>query len=362
MVTHTSFIPRYAVILLFGVVGLGLLAPVARREARKASVWQDATCVIEDVAVNTWKDSDGDTRHSTTVTFSYVQRGERVTAKEDNPSAAGSHTEAETRLPKGKEVPCAYDPDEPGEATIDPGKVPWGLFLSCLIPLAWLVFGLMGMMAFRSRPGFDADALPVELPRRLDPATALAMPMGLTGFGLLFGAAWNGSMAWMLHGAPAALPCMALHLGAGGYLLWEQARPMLQRRKLGDTVVECSTQVLSLGETITVRVVQLGRGSINELSAEVICEEIARYTEGTTDKTDRHTALALPLDTLRGQRVRPDAPLVLRGSARIPKDAMPSFAGKHNEIAWSVRVKVDVADAPDRLDTYPLAVEARRAS
>lgn len=362
MVTHTSFIPRYAVILLFGVVGLGLLAPVARREARKASVWQETTCVIEDVTVSTWKDSDGDTRHKTTVTFSYLQDGARRTASEENPSAAGSHTEAAQKLPKGTTAPCAYDPDEPGEATIDPGKVPWGLFLSCLIPLAWLVFGLMGMMAFRSRPGFDADALPVELPRRLDPATALAMPMGLTGFGLLFGAAWNGSMAWMLHGAPAALPCMALHLGAGGYLLWEQARPMLQRRKLGDTVVECSAQALSLGETITVKVVQLGRGDIEELSAEIVCEEIARYREGTTDRTERHTALALPLGSLLHERVTPEAPLVLRGSARIPRDAVPTFRGAHNEIAWSVRVKVNVASAPDRLDTYPLSVQARRAS
>lgn len=347
---------RYLVIALSGAAGLGLLAGPSHRMFRKYARWQEASCVIQRVEVIEEQDDEGKKTKHAVVTFTLEREGRTYLITERDPRKAGKPEQAAAKLPVETRVSCRYDPQNPSLASLDVASFPAGVLLAGLVPLSWLLIGLGGIWAHIPRGRLSARAIPRELAFRLEPAPSGDDEVFTSWFGIFFGLFWNGALTPFLLGAPEALPCLSLHLGVGGFFTWAWAKPVLQRLRLGDTVVEVSREGLFPGASFDVKVVQPGAASIHAVRVGLCCEEVAEYTEGTTTRTERHEATRIELASDFDVRISPARPLVLRGSGALPPDAMTTFEASNNQIRWFFRVQIDAPGMPPREEQFPVRV------
>lgn len=363
MVKTPSTWLRYLVITLSGVLGMVALSIPGRQLLRRYNDWQETTCTIEKVAVVREKDSEGDTHTHADVTFRVHTLDQRtVITRERDPRKAGETSTAAQRLQPLQTTPCRYDPADPTQASLDARAFPWGLLLAWLVPLSWALIGAGGVVVRSPRGRFSAAAVPRELAHRLDATVPRDKDEGLDSWsGVIFGLCWNGFLTPFLLLVPQALPCLSLHLLAGATFTWSWLKPVLQRLRLGDTVLELSSERLAPGSSFDVKVIQTGASAVDLMTVRLVCEEVTTFVDGTNSTTERTEVFGLDLGSAAYTRVERAHPLVIRGQGQVPPAAMTSFRSTHNAVEWSILVQLVAPATPKREDRFPIDMLARVA-
>jgi len=179
---------------------------------------------------------------------------------------------------------------------------------------------------------------------------------------------WNG-IVWAIFGPDvlekgifgagdvlALLIFGGLGLVALGFFVYLLLRLVL----VGNTYVEVDRELVEPGGLLRVALVQPGGFAISSASMTLMCEEVARYRQGTDTVTVKHVAHSTEI--VAGQGLTADRHMpILRGSVQIPADAMHSFVASNNEVRWFIRVQLRIPGRPDVDDSYGLRVRPGRS-
>jgi len=68
----------------------------------------------------------------------------------------------------------------------------------------------------------------------------------------------------------------------------------------------------------------------------LVCEEIARFHQGTDTVTNRQDVFRQTIFCLSDFNTTPESPLHEEFFLQLPEEAMHSFRGKNNEVAWKL--------------------------
>jgi len=206
---------------------------------------------------------------------------------------------------------------------------------------------------------------PNAAPRRVALAAATS-PKAKLLFALVFASIWNAIISVFLvdvlgsfrRGLPdwgfAAImvPFVIIGLGAIGYFFYALLAMFNPR-----PFVTVSSNPISLDESLEVE--WETSGSVERVrSFHVTLEgrEEATYSRGTTTSTDRETFVVLNVARgTGGSEFRRG-----KGKVAFPAQAMHSFDGGHNKIAWVLRVRGDIPFWPDVEEEYEITIEPRR--
>ena len=207
---------------------------------------------------------------------------------------------------------------------------------------------------------------PTAVPRRVG-LDSSASPKAKLLFALFFACIWNGIVSvfvveivggFMGEGSPDwfgalfMVPFVAVGLGAIGFSFYFLLALFNPRPHLS-----VSANPVRLDEGLVVD--WATQGSVDRIRSYRITlegREEATYTRGTTTSTDKETFAQL--DIAKGS----GGTGFREGSGRIafPANAMHSFSGGHNRIAWVLRVHGDIPFWPDVDEEFEIEVAPRR--
>jgi hypothetical protein len=279
----------------------------------------------------------------------------------------------------------------------------WWPWLVSLIPLALVVFGVIGLgrllwqsatsaerraavaqrtadwdltgaQARADRPALPAvppidavvDSPGVELAYRL-PVDAASGWVSATMAAVCL--AWNTLVAIFvvqvirshLDGQPNWLLTwlMVPFVMAGAWTLVALGRQVWMTTVVGTTLLEVSAHPFYPGKQYEVFVSQTGRLQVRWLQVQLICEEQAIYQQGTD--TRRATARVYK-DILCSERkfdISPGVGFQTRCSFLLPATAMHSFLATHNAVQWALVVRGRLTRWGDIERRFPVYVYPR---
>jgi hypothetical protein len=390
-------ITPWAICLILGCVALGVLIWIlVIPEWRAAQYFVENTCVILDkrVVVNS---DDEDSTYRTDFLIRYTVNDKQYevwTYKASRLASSGlaRHEGTLGQFQVGGQYPCWYDPDVPSTAVLVRG-LGWGVYIALLIPLLFIVVGLVGIPYFWmsshrsrglpatqiSRPGdFTdpslADELSGALANHLGGVSGGALSHRLVlgtpqdwvaVLGMLFVTLlWNGLLCIIICFAimgyldppPDLLLIIILvpFVAIGLLLFCVLLRSVIVTALCRPATVEISAHPLAPGERAQLYVAQRGPLRLRGLKAIIACDEVATVGAGedTKTKTKRIHEENLGL--------RNDA-WEQRGSFQIPATARHSFKADLEAINWKVLLKGRVGGwLPIKWD-YPIMVRPSRA-
>lgn len=317
-------------------------------------------------------------------------------ADEPSPNPADAEQSLE-RFELGGEYPCWFDPDDPQTVTLTQHRR-WWIYWVTLIPFSLIVLGVVGMVrsvmtagisperrqSVAQRAGaleaaFGSAASPVgaglpdtaqitdspgvrlryRLPSLGDPGWRIAtlaticvawnllVVFFLTGLGIEF---WMGRPQWALTLAIAPLAIGGVYMVA---LLYHEAR---STTGIGLTSVEVSDHPLFPGERYRGLMLQTGQFKFRSLSVALVCEEIATFCEGTDTRTSVEEVFRQVVLQEPRSEVSTSKPLEREFGFEIPAGAMHSFKAPHNEVRWSLEVRVTPLRWPPFRRSYLVCV------
>ena len=279
----------------------------------------------------------------------------------------------------GKEIDCWYRWEHPGQAVVSRTFPIWGV-LFLLLSFSLTVLGIGGMVrslrhniasderkaaaTAKSQPLFFGETVrssdqPTVPDLRLiaeSPGTHLAfrLPIGTQPlfplFGLtLFAVAWN-VIAWavMLHSFLNPLEdwsdrvfggiLRGIFCGVGLLLVVAVFHRLLLTFGIGPTVLEISDHPIYPGRRYRLLLLQSGVLRFRELTVAVVCEETARFHQGTDTITSRKEIFRQTLFSRTDFETTSNAPLEQEFFLQLPLGAMHSFRRENNEIVWKIDV------------------------
>lgn len=302
-------------------------------------------------------------------------------------------------LPPDRQVDCRYRIGRPEQVVVFWSVSIWGWFF-LLLSVSLCVLGLVGFcQSFRlnpmsperqiaksSKPSFGADQMPpsskgllwptvpdirfinespgTHLAFRLPPVSQPLFPLlGITFFAL----AWNlvaGSIFFYsliysgddISGQIAGTILRSLFFGVGILLMAWTLHKILLVFGTGPTLLEISDHPIYPGRRYRVLVQQTGVLRFREFRVEVVCEEIARFRQGTETITSRKDVFRQPLFCRNDFETSADTPLHQEFFLCLPMGAMHSFRQDNNEIAWKLSVFARISGWPDIVRECPIVV------
>jgi len=301
----------------------------------------------------------------------------------------------------GKVYPCWYDPANPSKAVLVRGYS-WLLWLFLILPISFVLIGggglihavlHLGKSAERSaattkgplqlelfeREGRKKTELP-KVPTGADmtnsPGTKLAyrLPIGTAPAWVLFSIAmasliltivWavfmvvvigghlKGNVDWTASFFAFVLTTVVL----GMFVLL--IRQLLITAGIGPTNLEISDHPLYPGSTYRVFLSQSGKQTMKRLSVLLMCEEVARYRQGTDTRTEKRKVCEENVFEKENLEIGGSAPYETDCDVVIPHAAMHSFKSDHNEVNWSLVVFGDVDRRSNYKRTFPVIVHPK---
>ncbi len=125
---------------------------------------------------------------------------------------------------------------------------------------------------------------------------------------------------------------------------------------VGATLLELSDHPIIPGRNYRLYLMQLGAFRVKEYAVSVVCEEVARFRQGTDTITTHKEVFRRTLFRKADFETRQDAPLVEDMKFSLPYGAMHSFFTEHNEIRWKIIVRADIAHWPNLSRDCPIIV------
>ena len=298
----------------------------------------------------------------------------------------------------GLTIDCWYSVEHP-DCVVVSWKIPvWG-WLFLFLSLCLAVFGLVGLIGSlrrgavsderqaagiaKPKPLFFVESSPSSFQPTIpdnrsigeSPGTHLAfrLPIEAQPFvpliGLtLFALAWNlvagGVMLhswlsplenWSDHVFGIALRC--IFWGVGLMLLVAVFHRIFLTFGIGPTLLEISDHPLYPGRRYRLLLMQSGTLRFRELTVAVVCEEIARFHQGTDTMTSHKEVFRQPLFSRTDFEATSGVPMEQEFFLQLPLGAMHSFRRENNEIRWRIGVFVQVVGWPDIHREYPIIVQ-----
>ena len=125
---------------------------------------------------------------------------------------------------------------------------------------------------------------------------------------------------------------------------------------VGATLLELSDHPIIPGRSYRLYLMQLGTFHIRDFSLAIVCEEIARFRQGTDTMTTHKEVFRKTLFQKTDFETLPDTPLVGEMRFSLPYGAMHSFFTEHNEIRWKISVQADILHWPNLNRDCPIIV------
>ena len=125
---------------------------------------------------------------------------------------------------------------------------------------------------------------------------------------------------------------------------------------VGATLLELSDHPIVPGRSYRLHLMQLGAFHIQDYSVAIVCEEIARFRQGTDTITSCKEVFRKTLFHKTDFETLPDTPLVEEMRFSLPYGAMHSFFTDHNEIRWKISVLADMTHWPNLNRDCPIIV------
>ncbi|MDR3181429.1 MAG: hypothetical protein LBT89_00675 [Planctomycetaceae bacterium] len=277
-----------------------------------------------------------------------------------------------------RRVPCWYRAERPDLAIIVWNISVWGWCL-LVLSFALIVIGVIGFFqSFRylavSRerqsvlvepPGTQSGlwkTVPDIRTVNESPGIRLAyrLPLGsspvipIAGMAV-FAAAWNiVAVGILIHlfVVPAetqidqilGIVLRALFCTFGILLLWRVLGQLWTILRVAPTLLELSDHPVYPGRKYRVLLFQNGIFHFRLLQVDLVCEEIARFHQGTDTATSRKEVYRQMLFSQSDFSTSPEMPLDKEFSLQLPHGAMHSFRQENNEIIWQLTLRIQLAD------------------
>jgi hypothetical protein len=148
----------------------------------------------------------------------------------------------------------------------------------------------------------------------------------------------------------------SLFLGVGFFLFFMVARKYILMFGAGLMLLEISDHPIYPGRRYRLLLVLRGVLQFHELSVAVICEEVARFTQGTDTATNRRDVFKQVIFKKTDFDVSADMPLSEEFFLQLPIGAMHSFRQENNEIGWKIKITARIAGWSEVQRTCPIVV------
>lgn len=125
---------------------------------------------------------------------------------------------------------------------------------------------------------------------------------------------------------------------------------------VGATLLELSDHPIKPGRSYRLYLMQLGAFHIKDFSVAIVCDEIARFRQGTDTITTHKEVFCKTLFHKTDFETTQDTPLVEEMRFSLPFGAMHSFFTEHNEIRWRISVQADIAHWPNLNRSCPIII------
>ena len=299
----------------------------------------------------------------------------------------------------GKPHTCWYHPNNPEKAVLKRETSVWGWYFLA-IPICLMLFGLCGIgwslriysvsAERRAASNKKSKNSPLTLAGGTSPALFPAVPdfriinespgtslafrlpatslpsirlIVLTVFTIFWNAISWTILIWSLYyssGAQQELLYSAIFgfafCGFGLLLTIWILRDLLTAFGIGPTLFEISDHPIYPGRKYRLLVIQTGTLRFRMLNVALVCEEIARFRQGTDTITSRKEVYKQPLLYREDFETTQNEPLRQEFFMRLPHGAMHSMSLEHNEIAWKIVLHADLLNWPELHCECPVIV------
>jgi hypothetical protein len=147
-----------------------------------------------------------------------------------------------------------------------------------------------------------------------------------------------------------------LFCGVGIILLVSVMHRLFLAFRLGLTLLEISDHPLYPGRRYRVLLQQSGVLRFDHFSVDLICEEIARFRQGTDTVTNRKDVFRQTMFSRNDFETTHDLPLHQEFFFQLPIDAMHSFRHENNEIFWKIDLYAKIVGEPEICRECPIVV------
>lgn len=152
---------------------------------------------------------------------------------------------------------------------------------------------------------------------------------------------------------------LSIFVAVGAICVLAGIQMVLRLLMAGGTTLQVNKEPLAPGEEFLVELYQPGNFAIEYASMNLICEEVARWSEGTGKQqrtvTRTGKVFEMELASARDLRASNTTP-ILRDMVAIPHDAMHSFHMRHATVRWAIRTHLVIPRRPDIRERYALRV------
>lgn len=293
-------------------------------------------------------------------------------------------------FPVGEILDCWVDRDNPETAYLLRDNPSWGWCVQG-IALILVVFGAVGLwwaLRFRSiseerraarvngfAPSPDASTtipeatfindspgthLAYRLPAVSQPTTRL---FGIVVFAIVWNlAVWGGLLIILFAGGQDRADNIFTAIfgiafcGFGVVLAIIAIHYLLQAFGCGPTLLEISDHPLYPGRNYRLILTQPGVFRVIHFELRLVCEEIARFRQGTDTITNRKEVFRQVLYERNDFETTADMPIQHEMLLRLPLGAMHSLRCESNEIRWKLVIEARLAGWPDLYRECPIIV------
>lgn len=134
---------------------------------------------------------------------------------------------------------------------------------------------------------------------------------------------------------------------------------------IGPTILEISDHPVYAGRRFRLMFTQYGVFRANEFEILIVCEESARFRQGTDTITSRKEVYRQRLLYRKDFETTQGVPMQHEFVVRLPAGAMHSMRSEHNEVQWKIVVRAQLLGWLDlfresHIVVYPAAITERR--
>ena len=148
----------------------------------------------------------------------------------------------------------------------------------------------------------------------------------------------------------------SLFCAIGIGLYWVVARQLWITFRVAPTLLELSDHPILPNRKYRVLLHQDGRLQFQHLTVDVVCEEIARFHQGTDTVTNRQDVFRQTIFSRSDFNTTPESPLHEEFYLQLPEGAMHSFRQKNNEVAWKLEFTAQLVGWSELRRDCPIVV------
>jgi hypothetical protein len=148
----------------------------------------------------------------------------------------------------------------------------------------------------------------------------------------------------------------SLFLGVGFFLFFMVVQKHVRTFGAGLMLLEISDHPIYPGRRYRLSLVVDGVLQFHELSVSIICEEVARFTQGTDTATNRRNVFKQTIFKKNDFDISTNTPLNEEFFIQLPIGAMHSFRRENNEIGWRINISARIAGWSEVQRECPIVV------